>query len=105
MQASAPFRNKDAERLSNQVVGRVTEHGLDAVTGKIDASSLINDNNGIRTFLQEAVELRLCARPSIRVHQPIAQIANTPRIVGGFGPLRRRNVVFLSTKARLSEDP
>jgi hypothetical protein len=51
VKASVPFWNKDAKRFSNHVVGDVTEHGLDAVTGKINAAGLVNDNNRIRTFL------------------------------------------------------
>jgi hypothetical protein len=51
VKASVPFRNKDAKRFSNQVVREVTEHGLDAVTGKINAAGLVNDNYGVRTFL------------------------------------------------------
>jgi hypothetical protein len=51
VKASVPFRNKIAKRSSNQVVGEVTEHGLNAVTSKINAAALVNDNYGIRTFL------------------------------------------------------
>lgn len=89
VKASVPFWNKDAKRFSNHVVGDVTERGLDAVTGKINAAGLVNNNNRIRTFLQEAVELRLSAESRVRVREPIPQITNPPRIVGGIGPLRR----------------
>ena len=87
--ASVPFWNKNAKRFSNQVVGDVTEHGLDAVTCKINAAGLVNDNNGIRTLFQEAVELRFTAEPRVRVGEPIAQIANPSRAVGGFWPFCR----------------
>ena len=59
MKVSVPFRNKDAKRFADQFVGEVTEHGLDAVTGEIYMAGPINDDYGIRIFLQEAVELGL----------------------------------------------
>ena len=42
-----------------RVVGEVTEHGLNTVTSEIYRTILINDDYGIRIFLQEAVELGL----------------------------------------------
>ena len=51
VQVFVPFRNKDAEWFANQLGRGVTEHGLNAVTGKINAACLVNDDFGIRIFL------------------------------------------------------
>jgi len=59
MKIFVPFRNKDAKRFANQLIWDVTEHGLDAVTSEIYMASLINDDYGIRIFLEEAMELGL----------------------------------------------
>ena len=59
MKVSVLFRNKDANRFAHQFVGEVTEHGLNTVTSEIYKTILINDDYGIRIFLQEAVELGL----------------------------------------------
>ena len=50
MKVSVPFRNKDANRFANQIVGEVTEHGLDAVTSEINTAGPVNDDYGIGVF-------------------------------------------------------
>jgi hypothetical protein len=58
VKVSMSDRNKDANRLAEQFVGDVTEHGLNAIAGEIDTAGLVNDDYRIGVFLHEPMEMR-----------------------------------------------